>query len=264
MTAEEIEQIVLQIAPREQALLGDPTGLIYGSPQIEVTGVAVTWTPNLRVLHQATAQKLNFILTHELPFIPEADSEWFATYGDEAQAPANVARRALLDRYGMVICRCHSNWDCAPGEGVADSLARVLGLTEVVHTSRFVRVYEITPVTLAELATHIKRRLGVPQVRVGGDLARVVSRVGLGYGGLAQAFNFVDEFAMNGADVVIAGEAVDYAIRGALDANIAFIETSHIGSENPGMRNFARLLRERLPEAIPVEFLDAAYEWTFL
>lgn len=264
MTAAEVEQVVLQIAPREQALPGDPTGLIYGSPQTEVTGVAVTWTPNRRVLRQAAAENLNFILTHEVPFIPEADTEWFVTYGNEAEAPANAARQALLDRHRMVVCRCHSNWDAAPGEGVADSLAKVLGFPAPVHTSRFVRVYEIPQVTLAELATRVKSRLGLPQVRVGGDLARLVSRVGLGYGGLAQSFNFVDEFAMHGADVVIAGEAVDYAIRGALDAGIAFIETSHIGSENPGMRNFARLLRERLPTELPVEFIDAGHEWTFL
>ncbi len=260
MTAREVEQIILEIAPRENGNEGDPTGLLYGDPDAEVTGIATTWTPTVLVLQQAAAQGLNFVLTHEEPWFATARSSWFATMPQD-ERPHNIARKDIVDRHDMVICRCHSNWDGTEG-GVADSIAQVLQLGEPVHRSHFVRMYALSPRTLAELADHTKARLGVPQVRVAGDLARVVEKVGIAYGGLAQTFGYVDEFIMNGADAIICGEAIDYSIRAAIDADLGLIETSHVGSENPGMRRFAQLLAQRMP-AMPVSFIDAGHPWAF-
>jgi putative NIF3 family GTP cyclohydrolase 1 type 2 len=259
MTAREVEAVVLDIAPLEGGLPGDPNGLLYGDPDTEITGLATTWTPTVKVLSQAVAEGLNFILTHEIPFMASVESAWFATLPTD-ERPQNIARRRICDVHGLVLCRCHSNWDGIVG-GVADSCAAQLGFTEVIHQSRMVRMYRVAPQTLAQLADYAKARLGVPQVRVAGDLTRVVERVGIAYGGLAQTFGYLDEFVMNDADVVIVGEAYDYSVRAAIDAGVGFIETSHVGSENPGMRNFARLLAERLPD-LPVRFLDAGHEWT--
>ena len=64
MTAKEVEAVVLGISPLERAMPGDPTGLLYGDPEIEVTGVAVTWTPTVQVLREAAVDGLNFVLTH--------------------------------------------------------------------------------------------------------------------------------------------------------------------------------------------------------
>jgi hypothetical protein len=33
-----------------------------GNPEAEVTGVAVTWLPNLDILHRASQKGLNFII----------------------------------------------------------------------------------------------------------------------------------------------------------------------------------------------------------
>ncbi|MEN6304183.1 MAG: Nif3-like dinuclear metal center hexameric protein [Armatimonadia bacterium] len=261
MTAREIEQIVLEIAPLENGIEGDPNGLLYGDPDQEITGLAVTWTTTVKVLRQAAASGLNFVLSHEHPFFASSPSSWFATYPTE-ERPHNIARRKAADDHKLVICRCHSNWDGTAGQGVADSIANQLEFGDPIHESHFVRVYEIPRQTLAELAQWAKLRLGLPIVRIAGDLARTVEKVGIAYGGLAQRYDYVDEFLMNGADAVIVGEAIDYSIRAAIDAGIGFIETSHVGSENPGMRNFARLLQERLPN-LPVEFIDAGHEWVY-
>lgn len=261
MTARELEQIVLEIAPVEGGIEGDPVGILYGDPDQTVTGIATTWTTTVKVLQQAAADHLNFVLTHEHPFFATAESRWFATLPAD-QRPHNIARRTVVDDHSLVLCRSHSNWDAVPGEGVADSIARALEFGDPVHESHFVRMYEIPPQTLAELAQWAKLRLGVPTVRIAGDLARVVERVGIAYGGLAQTYGCVDEFIINGADAVICGEAIDYSFRAAIDAGLGFIETSHVGSENPGMRNFARLLQERLPD-LPVRFIDAGHEWVY-
>ena len=263
MTAAELEALILDIAPRTGELPGDTNGLVYGSGATQVTGVAVTWTPSLAVLSQAVAAGLNFILTHESPFFMATQHAWFeVTPTDEK--PANLARRAILGRFGLVVCRCHSNWDGVRTEGVVDSTARTLGLFVETHSSRFMRVYEIGERCLSELALDVRTRLGLRVVRVAGDLAASVTRVGLAVGGLAQNWNYLDELLANGAQAVIVGEAMDYSVRIAVDSGVGLIETSHVASENPGMRNFARLLRKALPDELPVTFLDAGHPWTYL
>ncbi|MGC9318200.1 MAG: Nif3-like dinuclear metal center hexameric protein, partial [Armatimonadota bacterium] len=164
--------------------------------------------------------------------------------------------------YGMVVCRSHSNWDGAPG-GVMDSAAEALGFTVEAHRGGHCCTYDIEPLTLAELADHAKLALGVPYVRVAGDLGRTIWRVTVHYGGLAQRWHAVDEAVIAEADAIICGEALDYTIRAAVDAGVGLIETAHVASENPGLREFARLLAERLPE-IPVRFIDAGMPWVLL
>ena len=261
MEAHEVEAIVLDISPREYAMEGDPTGLLYGDPETEVTGVAVTWTPTVKVLREAAVDGLNFVLTHEIPFCSYAPSNWYRTVPEEEKA-ANIARRRILDDNGMVVCRCHSNWDGTPG-GVMDSCAEALGFDEIADGGDYCRTYAVDPLTLAELAEHAKLALGVPQIRVAGDLARIVTRVTVLYGGLLQHWHGVDEAVLAGADVIICGEALDYSFRAAVDADVALIETSHVNSENPGMREFARLLRGKLKD-IPVRFIDAGMPWVFM
>lgn len=261
MTAKQIEAIVLEFAPLDRALPGDPTGLLYGDPQTEITGIAVTWTPTVRVLEQAACGGLNFILTHELPFFAASESRWFRILPEDDR-PHNVARRRLLDAYGMVVCRCHSNWDTSPG-GVMQSTAQALGFDRVAHQGPGCATYDLEPTTVAELAARAKQRLGVPVLRVTHDTGRPVRRVTVLYGGLLQIWHGVDEAVLAGADAIICGEALDYSWRAAVDAGIAVIETAHINSENPGMRNFARLLAERLPD-LPVRFLDAGLPWVYM
>ena len=261
VTAREVEEIVLDIAPLENGMEGDPNGLLYGAPDTEVTGVATTWTPTVAVLREAACDGLNFVLTHEIPFFGGGETEWFRTLPEE-EKPHNLARRRILDENKMVVCRCHSNWDASPG-GVMESCAAALGFSDVHHRHPFCTTYRIEPTNLADLALHAKARLGVPLVRVAGDTGMMVRTVTVHYGGLAQRWLAVDEAVIAGADAIICGEALDYTLRAAIDAGIGFVETSHVYSENPGMRNFARLLAERLPD-LPVRFINAGMPWVYL
>jgi len=144
-----------------------------------------------------------------------------------------------------------------------ESCAEALGFTDIHYRHPFCTTYNIEAMSLADLAMHAKRRLGLPLVRVAGDTAMTVRKVTVHYGGLAQRWLAVDEAVIAGADAIICGEALDYTLRAAIDAGIGFIETSHVYSENPGMRNFARLLAERIPE-MPVRFINAGMPWVYL
>ncbi|MBC7288889.1 MAG: Nif3-like dinuclear metal center hexameric protein [Armatimonadetes bacterium] len=256
--ASDVEAIVLELAPLAGGVPGDRNGIVWGSHDTRVTGIAVTWTPTVAVLREAAMRRLNFIITHEWPWFVGASSPWFAVTPED-EKPANIARRQIVDAHQMVLCCCHSNWDGVRTDGVVDSLARTLGFFVELHSSRYLRVYQIHRRTLAELAMHVKLRLGVPNVRVAGDLGMEVERVGVAVGGLAQNWNFIDELVANGAQAVVVGECIDYSVRIAVDSGVGLIETSHVASENPGMRNLARLLDD-----VPVEFIDAGQPWVHL
>jgi putative NIF3 family GTP cyclohydrolase 1 type 2 len=72
----------------------------------------------------------------------------------------------------------------------------------------------------------------------------------------------VDEAILAGADAIICGETLDYAFRAAVDADVALIETAHVNSENPGVREYARLLAAKLTDT-PVRFIDAGIPWRY-
>lgn len=259
VTARELTDIILGFAPLEGEVRGDMNGFLYGDAETTVTGIAVCWSPTADVIRQAAARGLNFILSHEIMFFPRSEVEWYATI-PEPDRPHNAIRRELMDRFGLCHCRCHSNWDPIVIHGIADACATQLGFPEPVYRSRYLRMYELPPLTLAELAQQCKLRLGTPHVRVAGDLARVLRRIGIAYGGFGQSWECLDEFILQGAEAVIIGEGIDYTFRAAVDAGLGLIETSHVGSENPGMRAFAGLLAQRLPD-LPVEFIDSGHPW---
>jgi len=102
-------------------------------------------------------------------------------------------------------------------------------------------------------------------VRVAGDLDKVVSRVGLPWGGLGLSLNtaFMQSVIAHEPDVFIAGETDDYGMRFAIDAGVPMIETSHATSEIPGMRHFAEDLADRYPGLGVVAFENPA-PWTTL
>lgn len=75
-------------------------------------------------------------------------------------------------------------------------------------------------------------------------------------------FGIPEELHRLGAEVVIFGEVLDYTVRCCVENNMCAIETSHCFSENPGVENLAKKLKERYPELKNL-FLDAGYPFNF-
>ncbi|MEN6544459.1 MAG: Nif3-like dinuclear metal center hexameric protein, partial [Armatimonadia bacterium] len=121
------------------------------------------------------------------------------------------------------------------------------------------------PVTLRELVGRVKTAMGMDALRVSGDLEAVVSRVGCPWGGVGLSLNvsFIEAVIAKGANGLIAGESDEYAMRYAADAGVPLIETSHAGSENPGLRHFCEHLRDHFAP-LRVLFCEVPPAWTCL
>lgn len=250
------------IAPLSTGNPEDELGFLYGEPERPIQGVTTCWAPTLALLERSAAEGRDLLICHEPLFFPlcQGDLEgsgasWIEEKPVEEKI-INCRRRQVLERSGMVVYRAHSNWDNAPGLGIVDQFAALMGFRREIYRGRYARIYEIEPVSLAELALQAKRKLNLSHIRVLGAPARLVSRPGVLIGGLGQLFTSPEEIAEHGADVGLFGEMLDYTFRCALELGLCAIETSHRAMENPGMRAMAEWLKERFP-GLPVEFMDS-------
>jgi len=257
MQAKEISSFIEELAPMESAIPGDDNGYIFGDPNVEVSGVGVTWMPNTPAIKKAVDKGLNMMVVHESLFFPEQKSPWY----EESKMWVKLVNRKriklLLDNR-ICVYRCHSNWDACPKYGVVDAIGEKFGFSKEVARAKFSRVYKIDPISLADLAETVRRRLDIPSVRFIGDPKMIITKVAPLIGGFGgNQFNMPEEAWSMGAEAVILGDMVEYIAIHARELGLAVIETLHSATENPGMLSLARLLAERFP-LIKVAFIDSS------
>jgi putative NIF3 family GTP cyclohydrolase 1 type 2 len=250
--AREVQDLLVELSPP----LGGEEGFRFGDPDAEVQGMLVTWMATCDALRAAADRGCNLVICHEAPFFPYSGTHALA---ESLTWRVNRNRTGLIVRHDLTVLRAHGTLDrlC-----VVDEFARAAGLSGEVAAEGLARTFTIPEIALGDLAAQVKRNLGMSALRVVGDLARRVTKVGVAVGGIGLSFNigFWETLLRQGAEVVLTGESDEYAFRYALDSDIGIIETTHPVSENPGLRRFCHLLRERFPGA-PVEFFECAVPW---
>ena len=235
----------------------DDEGFKFGSPHAPIKGVLVCWMCTLQAIQRAVSEECNMIVCHEEMHYP------YAAFGPGLEKyltwTVNRQRIQALSRAEITVYRAHAMLDhyC-----ILDDFAAQLGLGSPDVSEEFYRIYDIEPRTVAQLVEQVKETMNMDCVRVTGDPAREVSRVGLPWGGLGLSVNiaFIEELLRYRADVLIAGETDEYAMFYCQDADVALIETSHVASENFGLVHFARELAADLP-ALKVVFHSCPVPW---
>ncbi len=253
MQAADLDRLFQSLLP-ERCAARTCDGLKAGAPSTEITGIAVTWMADLAALREAVRLGLNCVVTHEPTFY----NHWDRLDGlaDDDQVKA---KQELIHGHNLVVYRVHDAWDTFPRHGVLDSWAAALGWTEEIACDGRHKVYRLPPATLAGIAQRIKSRMGLPGLRVFGDPARFLTRAALGIGAWGQLDDVRDVLAL-GAECLVTGETCEWqAASYARDAGLSMIAVGHRASENPGLRNLADYLRNRLEE-VPVAFLEGEDE----
>ncbi len=256
--ASEIGAFMAQLVPDRP--LGADEGFRWGDPEAEVTGVMVAFMPTVEVIEACAAEGCELLIAHELLQMPYP---WHGGALEEHLTwPVNRRRIGLLARHGITLFRAHGTLDTFC---VLDRFAQVLGLGEVVAGEGYTRVWQIEPTTVRDLARQVKDRVGMNAIRVSGDLDQTVSRVGLPWGGVGLSLNAgtINSVIEQGADVLIAGESDEYAMRMVRDCRVPLIETGHAVSEEPGLEYFAGYLAEQFPD-LRVVFHRSAPAWEVL
>ncbi len=236
-------------------------GVHHGPAERPISRALVCWMATPDALAAAAEQHCDMVIAHESLYYPyDAVNRQDNPHGWQ-DWPTNRQRRELLERHNLVLLRAHGSADdiC-----IFDDFAALLDLGAPVLADGLHKVYEIEPCTLGALVEEVKRRTGMPAVRVAAPrgIDQVVRRVGLPWGGLGLFVNvgYQQRVIEMGCDVLIAGEADNYGFRFCAELGIPMIETGHEISENPGLEHFAQLLRTQRPE-LDVVFYACPPAW---
>ena len=259
MTAKDIARIFEEIAPKSIGIKGDELGFIYGDPDTLVTGIGCLWCAHTQSLQYCVDHTLNMIITHEGLWLPKQTSAWYDG-PTEAQIFSNRARREILDKNNIVVYRSHSNWDALPVNGISDSAVAALGFTDAKEIGRqkFFSVQELAEaLTVEALKQRVENGLGFSGCRIFGDAKMPIKRFAFLIGGFGENQHHMPQAAKEmGAEAIIIGEMSEFIVIACLEMGLPVIESLHSISEIPGIRNQAKLLKERL-HPLPVEYVPS-------
>jgi dinuclear metal center YbgI/SA1388 family protein len=228
-----------KVAPSFLAESWDNCGLQVGDLQWPVKKVWVALDPLLSVVESAAGQGVDLLIAHHpLIFKPLRKINLDTNEG-------KIIAAALKGQVG--IYAAHTNLDSA-SDGINDVLARKIGLDRLVplvpakpaeihdgenskiELAGMGRIGRLNPPkTVSRLAMQIKKKLGLPKVKVAGNADRVVAKVAVcsGSGG-----GLLDEFLASEADVFVSGDLRYHDARAVEDSGRALIDIGHFASEH--------------------------------
>jgi putative NIF3 family GTP cyclohydrolase 1 type 2 len=267
---------------QSQRIDGFSDGILFGSADTTVTGIATTFTPTLDVLRKAVAAGKNTIVCREAPFYsrgercPNAYREGTVPGKDLTDKDAVCqAKRDFISDHSLTIVRFSDNWDARESDGQLLALARALSWTDrragqVVGAARpnsRDAYYDLPPASLNEQALVIQKSLKLRSVRVIGNPKAQVQKVALTHGLLLvdQIERILEEPRV---DVIVAGDTVEWEgapyfqdlVSAGLAKGIIFIGDE--ASEEPGSGEVATWLSSFIHE-VPVEWIPAGEPfWT--
>lgn len=242
--------------------------IVHGDPNREIVKLGLCWMPYRDTLERAAADGVNVMVVHEAPFYvhrgwesPENDvkRKCLETGCDKALAiyeEAVASKRALLDRLGLTLVRCHDALDAAQGFGVPFAFARHLGYTEHIPTTgnpylRLYRIPEIDALTEAKRVLARMKDLGQGAAFFYGDGARRITKVGLGTGCCCDPAELLDM----GSELIISiTDTARTWIHGefARDTGRPLLVVDHGASEDCGVRE----LRDHLAGMLDAPCVD--------
>jgi putative NIF3 family GTP cyclohydrolase 1 type 2 len=228
-----------------------------GDPSTPVTGVALTAMATLEVLTRAAAAGKNLVITHEPTFYSHQDG----TAELEKQSdPVYTAKQAFIREHRMVVWRFHDHWHRRRPDGIATGMVRALGW-EKRQRSDDPLAFTLPPTTLRDLASAIKKRLGIVAMRVVGDPAMKLTNVAF-LPGASGSKAQLPVLARKDVEALLIGEVPEWETVAYVDDAVAaghkkaLLLLTHIPSEQAGMDECARWLRPLLP-GVPVAFVPA-------
>lgn len=217
-----------------EPLSGTVDTLKTGSRDMDVTGIVTTMFATVPVIEYAIEIGANFIIPHEPTFYNHLDETDWLQDDETFQYKSN-----LLEENGIAIWRNHDYIHRHQPDGVYSGILDKLMWKPYVVDESNPRVLEIPALSLSELITHIKARLGIDTVRYLGSEDHMIKKVLLLPGAMGSQ-NHIRLVAEHDPDVLIIGEAQEWTTpeyirdRIASGNETALIVLGHADSEDPG------------------------------
>jgi putative NIF3 family GTP cyclohydrolase 1 type 2 len=204
------------------------------------------------------------IICHELAFYPELPQPHpYRWTSDPAEMPyeledhpnQRIRKKLLNSKPGIIVLQMHYLLDrfC-----IQHAFVEAADLGRCVVDAGYESVYQLdVPITVKQLARKLSECLGLEGIRIAGDPEKIVTKAGSLWGGVGLSSNryWMRKQIEHGAEVLIAGESDELAMCFAIDSGVPMIITSHVMSENFGIKKFALFLASH-SNGVAVEFYE--------
>ncbi|HET6544249.1 MAG TPA: Nif3-like dinuclear metal center hexameric protein, partial [Chryseolinea sp.] len=218
-----------------------------GSMEQEVTGIVTTMFPTIEVIERTAKAGANFIIAHETPFYNNQDeTDWLQ------QDDAYRYKIGLLDKYKIAIWRFHDYWHSHKPDGIIMGNLIKLGWEKYfdANTPRLLTLP--TPMSLKSIVSLAKDRLGIPSVRVIGNLKQECKTIYMAFGYMDSRMQ-IAAIQQYKPDLILSGETREWeTVERVRDGQLMGQKTgllvlSHSVSEEAGMEYAAKWLQPKVP-----------------
>lgn len=207
--------------------------ILVGNEENDVHKLGVCWVATKQVLNEAKKQGIDFIISHE-NFLYVEGTHIYTGYFDAKQEKIKFCLENNITVY-----RLHDGWDLFPEYGVADRLAKTIGIKfEPREIKSFIQVANINKsMTIEQIGQKIANGLssyGCDHVDILGNKDQLVDKLAIGVG----AATDLASMELMGADAfVLADDGSNNWIEQqyCLDKNYPVILFHHSTNEMAGI-----------------------------
>jgi putative NIF3 family GTP cyclohydrolase 1 type 2 len=232
-----------------------------GNRDIAVTGIVTTMFATVDIIQQAIQKKANFIIAHEPTFYNHTDDlNWVSPNHITQQ------KKELLDQHKITVWRLHDYLHSFVPDSVQYGVVQKAGWLPYYQPGN--AVITLPAISLGSLAAHLKKKLGIAQVRVIGSLLQQCKRVAL-LPGASGGQSHIRMVERERPDVLVVGELHEWEtaeyIRDTqqLGEKTALIVLGHSVSEEPGLQWLQAWLQPRL-DGVTVYHLISGNPFTWV
>ena len=251
-------QIIAQIQKETKVSWKGQTVDIFkaGDPETPVTGIITAMFATMDILKQAVAKGCNLIITHEPTFYNHLDDTVAFV---ETHDPVYTEKRKYIEDHNLVIWRFHDHIHMMNPDAIIAGVVHKLGW-EKYQVKPGISYFVIPETGIMDLATTVKKSLGISMLRVIGDPDFKVTKVAFAPGAPGSEMQMA-ALAREDVEVLLIGESREWeTIEYARDAtekgkHKAMIILGHVPSEEAGMEECARWLKTFIKE-VPVNYIQ--------
>ena len=233
------------LAPAEYAMSWDNSGLLVGHRGAQISSVYITLDASGESVEQAVKEGCNLILAHH----PLIFSPLKSVTGEDF-----IGKRILkMAENHIALYAMHTNFDTSVmGKIVADRISQVTeGPLEPVVEENGVMLgigsvgTLLHPMSLGELGRQIKELFHLPEVRLFGDPAALISRIAICPG---SGKGMSDEALRAGCEVLITGDIDHHGGIDSVEKGLCVIDAGHHGLEHIFVEYMAGWMSKHHPE----------------
>ncbi len=241
ITCQELIEKLEERYPRMYACGWDNTGLLAGDREQAVQTVYIALDAVEAVIDEAVKAGTDLLVTHH----PMIFGSIKSVTGDDY-----VGRRLIrLIRENISCYAMHTNYDVM---GMAELAASYLGLQdtfvleEVLDGEGIGRVGALRDsMTLKDCADLVKERFHLPNVKVFGDLNKIVRTAAISPGA---GKSMAEPALLSGADVLITGDIDHHTGIDMEDCGLMVIDAGHYGIEHIFIEDIKKFLERHFPD----------------